>query len=180
MLYVIPFIILLVVAVILKNARIVKTKYFPKNINRKSGKKRVLNQAKVRVKNKSQGHWGKYSCYPSKQSCTWSFATQYSTAHSRKTVFSSWSSSQSGAKKDNTQHELYLLLLEIHIAQKDEFAIQQLISHIRSLGLNEIAAQAEIRQKNMNHPDNLMLLISRKLKHMKNRKTKTQRLSSMN
>ncbi|MCV9897575.1 UNVERIFIED_CONTAM: hypothetical protein E7W76_20035, partial [Cronobacter sakazakii] len=32
-------------------------------------------------------------------------------------------------KKDNTQHELYLLLLEIHIAQKDEFAIQQLISH---------------------------------------------------
>ena len=74
------------------------------------------------------------------------------------------------ALKDNTQHELYLLLLEIHIAQKDEFAIQQLISHIRSLGLNEIAAQAEIRQKNMNHPDNLMLLISRKLKHMKNRK----------
>ncbi|HFF5136191.1 TPA: hypothetical protein ACGDMP_002211, partial [Acinetobacter baumannii] len=50
-------------------------------------------------------------------------------------------------KKDNTQHELYLLLLEIHIAQKDEFAIQQLISHIRSLGLNEIAAQAETRQK---------------------------------
>ena len=57
MLYVIPFIILLVVAVILKNARIVKTRgHFPKNINRKSGKKRVLNQAKVRVKNKSQGH----------------------------------------------------------------------------------------------------------------------------
>ena len=28
----------------------------PKNINRKSGKKRVLNQAKVRVKNQSQGH----------------------------------------------------------------------------------------------------------------------------
>jgi thioredoxin-like negative regulator of GroEL len=50
-------------------------------------------------------------------------------------------------KKDNTQHELYLLLLEVHIAQKDEFAITQLISHIRSLALNKIVVQAETRQK---------------------------------
>jgi len=50
-------------------------------------------------------------------------------------------------KKDNTQHELYLLLLEVHIAQKDEFAITQLISHIRSLALHEIVTQAETRQK---------------------------------
>ncbi len=50
--------------------------------------------------------------------------------------------------------------LKFICSQKDEFAIQQLISHIRSLGLNEIAAQAETRQKNMNHPDNLMLFIS--------------------
>lgn len=42
---------------------------------------------------------------------------------------------------------MYLLLLEVHIAQKDEFAIQQLISHIRSLALNEIAIKAEARQK---------------------------------
>ncbi len=39
------------------------------------------------------------------------------------------------------------MLLEIHIAQKDEFAITQLISHIRSLELNEIAIQAEARLK---------------------------------
>jgi len=38
-------------------------------------------------------------------------------------------------------------LLEVHIAQKDEFAITQLISHIRSLALHEIATQAETRQK---------------------------------
>ena len=50
-------------------------------------------------------------------------------------------------KKDNTQHELYLLLLEVHIAQKDEFAVTQLISHIRSLSLNKIVTQAETRQK---------------------------------
>lgn len=45
--------------------------------------------------------------------------------------------------RDNTQHELYLLLLEIHMLQKDEFAISQLINHIRSLELDDILAQAE-------------------------------------
>ncbi|MFX3966646.1 hypothetical protein ACJBYY_11780, partial [Streptococcus suis] len=29
--------------------------------------------------------------------------------------------------KDNSQHELYLLLLDIHLLQKDEFAISQLL-----------------------------------------------------
>ncbi|WP_347456613.1 hypothetical protein ABEF90_12975 [Acinetobacter thermotolerans] len=49
-------------------------------------------------------------------------------------------------KKDNRQHELYLLLLDIHIQQKDEFAISQLLNHIRSLGLDEILAQAEAKK----------------------------------
>lgn len=52
MLYVIPFIILLVVAVILKKRENSQKQEAtsPKNINRKSAKKRVLNQAKARVK----------------------------------------------------------------------------------------------------------------------------------
>ena len=49
-------------------------------------------------------------------------------------------------KKDNRQHELYLLLLDIHIQQKDEFAISQLITHVRSLGLDDILAQAETKK----------------------------------
>ncbi|MFH7767291.1 hypothetical protein [Acinetobacter sp. BSP-28] len=44
--------------------------------------------------------------------------------------------------KDNSQHELYLLLLDIHILQKDEFAISQLINHLRSLELNDFLEQA--------------------------------------
>ncbi|KGT48521.1 MULTISPECIES: hypothetical protein [Acinetobacter] len=50
-------------------------------------------------------------------------------------------------KKDNRQHELYLLLLDIHIQQKDEFAISQLLNHVRSLGLDEILAQAEAKKE---------------------------------
>ncbi|KGH49425.1 fimbrial protein FimV [Acinetobacter idrijaensis] len=49
--------------------------------------------------------------------------------------------------RDNSQHELYLLLLDIHILQKDEFAISQLLNHIRSLHLDEILAQAEAKKR---------------------------------
>ncbi len=49
--------------------------------------------------------------------------------------------------RDNSQHELYLLLLDIHILQKDEFAISQLINHVRSLELENILAQAEVKKR---------------------------------
>lgn len=49
--------------------------------------------------------------------------------------------------QDNSQHELYLYLLEIHVAQKDDFAIKQLINYLRSLGLHDIADQAETKQQ---------------------------------
>ncbi|ENX16790.1 FimV domain-containing protein [Acinetobacter sp. CIP 51.11] len=45
--------------------------------------------------------------------------------------------------RDNSQHELYLLLLDIHILQQDDFAITQLINHIRALKIDEILSQAE-------------------------------------
>lgn len=48
--------------------------------------------------------------------------------------------------QDSSQHELYLYLLEIHVAQKDDFAIKQLINYLRSLGLHDIADQAEAKQ----------------------------------
>lgn len=45
--------------------------------------------------------------------------------------------------RDNSQHELYLLLLDIHILQQDDFAITQLINHIRVLKIDELLSQAE-------------------------------------
>lgn len=49
--------------------------------------------------------------------------------------------------QNNAQHDLYLYLLDVHLAQKDEFAVDQLINHIQSLGLNDIVAQAEEKRK---------------------------------
>jgi len=45
-------------------------------------------------------------------------------------------------------------LLDIHILQKDEFAISQLISHVRSLELADIIAQAEAKQANFENAQN--------------------------
>lgn len=50
-------------------------------------------------------------------------------------------------KQDNSQHELYLFLLEIHLKQKDDFAIDQLIKHVHALKLEDIAQAAEIKHR---------------------------------
>ena len=50
-------------------------------------------------------------------------------------------------KQDNTQHELYLFLLDIHLAQKDDFATDQLIKHVHALKLEDIAKAAEAKHR---------------------------------
>lgn len=50
-------------------------------------------------------------------------------------------------KQDNSQHELYLFLLDIHLKQKDDFAIDQLIKHVHALKLEDIAQAAEIKHR---------------------------------
>ena len=50
-------------------------------------------------------------------------------------------------KQDNSQHELYLYLLDLHIAQKDEIAIDQVIKHIHALRLNDIVQSAEAKRR---------------------------------
>ena len=50
-------------------------------------------------------------------------------------------------KQDDTQHELYLYLLDIHLAQKDDLAYNQLLNHIKSLKLFDIIQAAETKKK---------------------------------
>ncbi|SSR39018.1 Uncharacterised protein [Acinetobacter baumannii] len=150
MLYVIPFIILLVVTVILKKRENSQKQEAtsPKNINRKSGKKASAKSSKSsREKTKAKVIEENTPAIPQSNPVPEALRHNIQQLIQEKQFSAAEAQVNQALKKDNTQHELYLLLLEIHIAQKDEFAIQQLISHIRSLGLNEIAAQAEMRQK---------------------------------
>src|SRR5690554_2945186 len=48
-------------------------------------------------------------------------------------------------KRDPSLHELYLLLLDVHLIQKDEFATRQLLDHLKNLGLEDILAQANAK-----------------------------------
>ena len=50
-------------------------------------------------------------------------------------------------KQDNTQHELYLFLLDLHLAQKDDFAADQLIKHVHALKLEDTAKAAEAKHR---------------------------------
>ncbi|MBJ9481672.1 hypothetical protein I5692_06885 [Acinetobacter baumannii] len=146
----IPFIILLVVAVILKKRENSQKQEATsqKNINRKSGKKASAKSSKSsREKTKAKVIEENTPAIPQSNPVPEALRHNIQQLIQEKQFSAAEAQVNQALKKDNTQHELYLLLLEIHIAQKDEFAIQQLISHIRSLGLNEIAAQAETRQK---------------------------------
>ncbi|QIC78024.1 fimbrial protein FimV [Acinetobacter indicus] len=48
-------------------------------------------------------------------------------------------------KRDPSLHELYLLLLDVHLTQKDEFATRQLLDHLKNLGLEDILTQANAK-----------------------------------
>lgn len=150
MLYVIPFIILLVVAVILKkrenNQKQEATS--PKSVNKKTSKKISSKSSKSsREKSKANIVEDTIPSIPQSTHIPEALRQQIQQLIQEKQFSAAEAQVNQALKKDNTQHELYLLLLDIHIAQKDEFAIQQLISHIRSLALNEIVIQAEAKQK---------------------------------
>lgn len=150
MLYVIPFIILLVVAVVLKkreNGQKQETTS-SKSISKKVGKKASAKSSKSsREKSKASIVEEVAPALPQSSPVPEAVRQNILQLIQEKQFSAAEAQVNQALKKDNTQHELYLLLLEVHIAQKDEFAIQQLISHIRSLALNEIAIKAEARQK---------------------------------
>ncbi|WP_375037259.1 hypothetical protein [Acinetobacter sp. RW6] len=150
MLYVIPFIILLVVAFILKKRENSQKQEAtsPKTVNKKTNKKANSKSSK-NSREKSKVNVVEETLPPIPQSTPVPEAVRQKIKQliQEKQYSAAEAQVNQALKKDNTQHELYLLLLEVHIAQKDEFAITQLISHIRSLALHEIATQAETRQK---------------------------------
>ncbi|EOQ61884.1 hypothetical protein F935_02654 [Acinetobacter calcoaceticus ANC 3811] len=150
MLYVIPFIILLVVAVIFKKRENSQKQEAtsPKTVNKKTNKKANSKSSKnSREKSKVNVVEDTLPLIPQSTPVPEAVRQKIKQLIQEKQYSAAEAQVNQALKKDNTQHELYLLLLEVHIAQKDEFAITQLISHIRSLALNEIATQAETRQK---------------------------------
>ena len=138
LLYVIPFILLLVIAIVLK-----------KRDTNKQAEQTSASKAKAKkgssVKKTPQKTQIVANTVVEKKKTTPLAADVRNKIEAlirERNFFSAEAQINQALNKDNSQHELYLLLLDIHILQKDEFATKQLINHLRSLELDEILEQA--------------------------------------
>ena len=145
LIYVIPFILLLVVAIVLKK----------REANKEAAPK---TQKTVAAKNKAKKA-GSTKKSPQQTQVVEDVVTKKATTPLAtdlrnkiegqirdRNFFSAEAQINQALNKDNSQHELYLLLLDIHLLQKDEFAISQLLNHLRSLELDDILTQAEAKK----------------------------------
>ena len=144
LIYVIPFILLLVVAIVLKKREASKEAE-PKTQKTVAAK----NKAKKTSSSKKSPQQTQVVKDVVAKKATTPLATDLRNKIEGqirdRNFFSAEAQINQALNKDNSQHELYLLLLDIHLLQKDEFAISQLLNHLRSLELDDILAQAEAK-----------------------------------
>ena len=145
LIYVIPFILLLVVAIVLKKREASKEAE-PKTQKAVAAK----NKAKKTSSSKKSLQQTQVVEDVVAKKATTPLATDLRNKIEGqirdRNFFSAEAQINQALNKDNSQHELYLLLLDIHLLQKDEFAISQLLNHLRSLELDDILAQAEAKK----------------------------------
>ena len=138
LLYVIPFILLLVIAIVLKKRD--TSKQAEQTSASKAKAKKVSSTKKPAQKTQIVAN----TVVEKKKTTPLSadVRNKIEALIRERNFFSAEAQINQALNRDNSQHELYLLLLDIHILQKDEFAISQLINHLRSLELDEILEQA--------------------------------------
>ena len=145
LIYVIPFILLLVVAIVLKKREASKEAE-PKTQKAVAAK----NKAKKTTSSKKSPQQTQVVEDVVAKKATTPLATDLRNKIEGqirdRNFFSAEAQINQALNKDNSQHELYLLLLDIHLLQKDEFAISQLLNHLRSLELDDVLAQAEAKK----------------------------------
>lgn len=145
LIYVIPFILLLVVAIVLKKREASKEAE-PKTQKTVAAK----NKAKKTSSSKKSPQQTQVVKDVVAKKATTPLATDLRNKIEGqirdRNFFSAEAQINQALNKDNSQHDLYLLLLDIHLLQKDEFAISQLLNHLRSLELDDILAQAEAKK----------------------------------
>lgn len=149
MLMIIPFILLLVIAIVLqkRNAnkpeskndkKAVPNKAVPSKAAKKSKDKKAPKNAPVTEQLVANEH-GRTPLQPEIRQNIESLIGQ-------KNYFAAEANINQALNKDNSRHELYLLLMHIHLLQKDEFAVNQLLNHLRHLNLDDILEDAETQK----------------------------------
>ncbi len=154
LIYVIPFILLLLISILLKKHEASK-KYEPSNKKTaapaKTSAKKTATSKKVAQKSVVAEE-----VVPPPQHATpvpVKIQTNIENLIKERNFFAAEAQINQALKRDNSLHGLYLLLLDIHLQQKDEFAVDQLLNHLRSLELDDILSQAEAKKAIHAHED---------------------------
>ena len=153
MLYVIPFILLLIVLIVLKKRESTNDEKSKDNAKsttaRKTNKKNATKTARSSQRQASNTEAVADDIIVEKKTTplTAEFKQNIEQLIRAQNFFAAEAKINQAFNKDNSQHELYLYLLDVHLAHKDDFAIDQLIHRIRSLDLEDIVQQAEAKQK---------------------------------
>ena len=152
LIYVIPLVILVIVLVIFNKRQ--KTQESDKTKTTPTKSKKSAASSKVTA-NKTQVVESSVVEKKPTTALTAETRNKIETLIAERNFFSAEAQINQSLKRDNSQHELYLYLLDIHILQKDEFAISQLLSHIRSLELDDILEQAEAKKAEFENSQNV-------------------------
>ena len=152
LIYVIPFLILLVVLVLVKKRQDAQGSD-KATATQKAKAKKASSSAKI-APNKTQPVENTVIEKKKSSALSEDTRTKIEALIQERSFFSAEAQINQALKKDNSQHELYLYLLDIHILQKDEFAISQLLNHLQSLELDEILPQAEAKKANFEQSQN--------------------------
>jgi hypothetical protein len=146
LLYVLPFVILLVVAIILKKREASK--------DAEPSKKSTAVRSKPKAVSTSSSEVTETIVAPSaplvaaeKSELAPELRRHIENQMRDGNYFAAEAQINQALNRDNGQHELYLMLLDLHLLQNDEFAINQLFTHLRSLQLDDILAQAQAKRE---------------------------------
>lgn len=154
LIYVIPFILLLVIAIFLKKREASKE---AEPSNKKTAAPAKTSAKKTATSKKvAQKSVVAEEVVPTPQHSTpvpVKIQTNIENLIKERNFFAAEAQINQALKRDNSLHGLYLLLLDIHLQQKDEFAIEQLLNHLRSLELDDILSQAEAKKAIHAHED---------------------------
>ena len=153
LIYVIPFVILLIVLVVLKKRQDAQGSDKATAATPKAKAKKAGSSARA-APNKTQPVQDAIAEKKQTTPLSDDVRSKIESLTQERNFFSAEAQINQALKKDNTQHELYLYLLEIHILQKDEFAISQLLNHLRSLELDSILEQAEAKKASFDKSQN--------------------------
>ena len=177
LLYILPFVLLLVVAVILKKRESSKTDEQPK----KTAKKTVATKTTKKA-TKPVSEQPKKEVIVESKEIEPALRRQIENLIQQQNFSAAEALINQALNENNKQHDLYFLLLDIHQQQNDEFAINQLLNHLKALQLHDIKLELEqkIKEKERKAPSDGIQYTPVQLNELKQEESKPTPKSSDN